>query len=695
MGKARIVENLGDGYYRIAVITNPPAEDPPVRFAWCIDYSDTIPVDTIVGTIEVGGIGYEYRNGKLLAPYLIKAGYDEAFPGITATWAEEDGIQSPPGNVTPSGFYWNAALQPGWQKWMPTARTGIIESVDHETDTATVIIRPALEPIMALPLEPSTLTEATLEEDPPAYDPHWIQLTDFCERNPAHPACQDIGERTSVDHDTWWDTIVQVNTEVNEDIYYMRDGDADSWNVVDGSGPGDCEDYALTKMKRLADEGFPASAMGLCVGKIGSGPQRGVNEVDHGWCVVFTTKGMFHLDQAPDVPTQRQPGVNFRVLRYGNYEIVARKLEDVPIRYMYCNSYPFAVGDDVVVQFDEQSWDNPVVTGFVQYPKPCGIAETILFVSEEWKVYVTINGETERVEALEESFGGYSTRRFLRISDRYIVKHCFQGELDGSRNGAVRLYRRHDYAVVDTIEYENTLQDVSYRGESDYRIYTTDRQGDDAQYGGLLRVNGDSLGVTVLHARYFDNHLWGVEPLGANFGHLGTIYKFTRDGELVNTYYLDENVESPSAPVFDGTYIYFSGIHVIEETPEAYLHRPGAFRYHAADLSPAGMLLNGYMFSSPMSNGYPIPPDDGPPYSYFYHFIHPYSGGFFTIGVLPGKVLYMRHYNDYLGEGPGHIVSFPVYAGLMHEDVLTVEAGPEAGDIADWLVRSTTTLGDV
>lgn len=29
------------------------------------------------------------------------------------------------------------------------------------------------------------------------------------------------------------------------------------------------------------------------------------------------------------------------------------------------------------------------------------------------------------------------------------------------------------------------------------------------------------------------------------------------------------------------------------------------------------------------------------------------------------------------------------------EDVLTVEAGPEAGTINDWFVRSTTILGDV
>ncbi len=47
-------------------------------------------------------------------------------------------------------------------------------------------------------------------------------------------------------------------------------------------------------------------------------------------------------------------------------------LSNVPIEYMDCNGAAFEVGDDVVIQFTGQSWDNPKVIGFKTNPKPCG-----------------------------------------------------------------------------------------------------------------------------------------------------------------------------------------------------------------------------------------------------------------------------------------------------------------------------------
>jgi predicted transglutaminase-like cysteine proteinase len=105
-----------------------------------------------------------------------------------------------------------------------------------------------------------------------------------------------------VSWETWWQTIVQINTQVNQSITYSREAGADKWRVVSMPGHGDCEDYALTKLQLLADAGISPEALGLAVGKIGAGPVRGIHDIDHAWAVVFTDKGMFHLDQSPNVP---------------------------------------------------------------------------------------------------------------------------------------------------------------------------------------------------------------------------------------------------------------------------------------------------------------------------------------------------------------------------------------------------------
>lgn len=57
-------------------------------------------------------------------------------------------------------------------------------------------------------------------------------------------------------------------------------------------------------------------------------------------------------------------------------------LTAVPIEYMQCNATAFDDGDEVVVQFVEQSWDNPKVIGFVSNPKSCGPAELSFLVDD-------------------------------------------------------------------------------------------------------------------------------------------------------------------------------------------------------------------------------------------------------------------------------------------------------------------------
>jgi uncharacterized small protein (DUF1192 family) len=56
----------------------------------------------------------------------------------------------------------------------------------------------------------------------------------------------------------------------------------------------------------------------------------------------------------------------------------ASNLTDVPIEYMTCNAAAFVVGDEVVVQFENQDWSRPKVIGFRSNPRQCGPARILL-----------------------------------------------------------------------------------------------------------------------------------------------------------------------------------------------------------------------------------------------------------------------------------------------------------------------------
>jgi len=53
-------------------------------------------------------------------------------------------------------------------------------------------------------------------------------------------------------------------------------------------------------------------------------------------------------------------------------------LSSVPIEYMTCNSAAFEDGDQVVVRFENQDWEQPKVIGFRSNPRPCGPTRIIL-----------------------------------------------------------------------------------------------------------------------------------------------------------------------------------------------------------------------------------------------------------------------------------------------------------------------------
>lgn len=91
--------------------------DPTVA-AWCADLTENL--SGIVGTIEVPG-----ERGTV----LIQPGYD----GNAAYDSERDGVLQPSIAGTSESVYFNWALRPGWQKWWPTYRFGVITALSGDT----------------------------------------------------------------------------------------------------------------------------------------------------------------------------------------------------------------------------------------------------------------------------------------------------------------------------------------------------------------------------------------------------------------------------------------------------------------------------------------------------------------------------------------------------------------------------------
>lgn len=95
---------------------------PPASYetsAWCADHNEDLSGD--VGVLEIPG-------ERAVTPVIIKpAGED----GTLAAYIQhEDGIMVPVLGISPEIFFYNLAMFPAWQKWMPGYRLGTITSIN-------------------------------------------------------------------------------------------------------------------------------------------------------------------------------------------------------------------------------------------------------------------------------------------------------------------------------------------------------------------------------------------------------------------------------------------------------------------------------------------------------------------------------------------------------------------------------------
>ncbi len=99
----------------------------PSADIWCADLSDDLAIGLSVGTIEIAGEIYEMN---------IQPGYD----GNAAYSQPRDGSIIPTVSQGAAQAFYNLAMFPGWQKWLPTYRYGVLTDIDYDLHTCSVAL---------------------------------------------------------------------------------------------------------------------------------------------------------------------------------------------------------------------------------------------------------------------------------------------------------------------------------------------------------------------------------------------------------------------------------------------------------------------------------------------------------------------------------------------------------------------------
>jgi hypothetical protein len=103
------------------------------REVWCVDLTEDAEADSLVATVEIPG----EPTAMLLA-----AGCREA--------SSTDGRLLARALMTPAQAFWNAAVLPGWQRWMPTFRKATVTAVKKPQGAVDVLLDDAVSTAQSL-----------------------------------------------------------------------------------------------------------------------------------------------------------------------------------------------------------------------------------------------------------------------------------------------------------------------------------------------------------------------------------------------------------------------------------------------------------------------------------------------------------------------------------------------------------------
>ena len=138
---------------------------------------------------------------------------------------------------------------------------------------------------MSTPMPPG----ARLDAPPPGFVSFCMRFKDQCASAASEPDILPLNSPT-------WSELTAINARVNDAIWPEDDklkyGRAEFWTIPT-DGYGDCEDYALTKRKLLAEAGLPRRALRIAI-VITRRNNR------HAVLTIATDKGDFVLDNQTD-----------------------------------------------------------------------------------------------------------------------------------------------------------------------------------------------------------------------------------------------------------------------------------------------------------------------------------------------------------------------------------------------------------
>lgn len=201
-------------------------EEDPVIDAFCADYTKTL--NGIVGTCEVNGEG---AQEVVIRPgFTDDAEYD----------ADRDGLLFHRNSLSAEQAYFNAAIFPGWQKWKPTYRVGVVlESTVEEPPRLNVDFRP-IDPrssAQGLPINQRSVITAAVDymacRADYVFKPGDRVLVEFREQNWGEPVvigfadgprpCEGEGEVYAFFHPS---TGARISTD------YLQGGDFPRWRIA-------------------------------------------------------------------------------------------------------------------------------------------------------------------------------------------------------------------------------------------------------------------------------------------------------------------------------------------------------------------------------------------------------------------------------------------------------------------------------
>lgn len=385
---------------------------------WCTDLTENLAVNAIVGTMEMNG-----------AP-------DQIILTPGGSVAKSTGLLQHAGVSTPSAVFCNWARLPGWQKWKPTYRVGTITAIDYNANTCSVGIAEQYSSAQGLKInQPGTVYAATR--------PALQGWSDFAVRNPDFPLVTNTASTNLTMTPSLRADLEAVQAEVNNRNTYQLDtqqyGKLENWALMEEGGAGDCEDFALTKARKLLNLGYPASAIHIETGTTPKGE-------GHAWLVVQTDQGDLCLDiNYQQVMKNELTNYSGRQRQTGlTWSTPGVLLANVPIEYMAgANASCFQTGDDVVVQFTGQAWTSPRVVGFEDHPR----GPSLLVISQ----YANFSGPDVRVFDLN---GQMKFRISTGQGARFVARGV--AECDGTIYVALQdLY--YDSSVAGMVGGDNPL----------------------------------------------------------------------------------------------------------------------------------------------------------------------------------------------------------------------------------------------